>query len=371
MSEPEANINVDVSRRDLMKAMGQGLAAGALAGGSLVTGQAANAQEAAAGSAGAASAAPDPMIVRTLPASGDTVPAIGLGTFLTFDRIPGAPRDELKEVVRTYWDGGARMIDTSPLYGTAEYSVGAFTSELGISQQVLLSNKIWSTGEFAGDESHALRSLEQSKGRLWREQIDIMHCHSLTNVDAIVPILRAWKKEGHIRYVGVTYHDNLYHDALASWIERGVVDFVQVNYSIFNRGAENRVLPAAADKSVGVLVNMPLEKARLHKIVDGHTLPDFAGEFGAENWSQFFLKWVISNPIITCALPSTSNPEHARENIGALRGPLPDQAMRQRMIRHMETIPGFADIGKMPWYPDKAYDGTIRRAQSQIRARAA
>ncbi|MEY9101433.1 aryl-alcohol dehydrogenase-like predicted oxidoreductase [Sinorhizobium fredii] len=353
------------SRREVMKAMSLGVAMGTLASGSLV-----GAAPAAAQSSTGTNAGMGPLATRTLPRSGDTVPAIGLGTFLTFDRLPGAQRDDLREVIRTYWDGGARVIDTSPLYGTAEYCVGAFASSLGITDQVILSNKVWSTGEFAGDESHAIRSLEQSMGRLWRNQIDIMHCHSLTNVDNVVNILRAWKKEGQIRYVGVTHHENLYHDALASWIERDVVDFVQVNYSIFNRHAEERVLPAAAERGVGVLVNMPLEKARLHKVVEGRSLPDFAREFGAETWSQFFLKWVIANPAITCALPSTSNPDHARENIAALTGPLPDAAMRDRMVRHMETIPGFNDIAKMPWYPDKTYEGTIRRAQVNLRARS-
>jgi diketogulonate reductase-like aldo/keto reductase len=271
--------------------------------------------------------------------------------------------------MKTYWEGGARLFDTSPLYGTAEYTVGAFAADLGITNQMVVSNKIWSTGEFLADESHAVRSLEQSKGRLWRDRIDIMHCHSLTNVDIIVNILRAWKKEGHIRYVGISHHEDLYHEPLASWIERDIVDFVQVNYSIFNRSAEKHVLPAAAEHGVGVLVNMPLEKARLHKVVAGRPLPDFAKEFGAETWSQFFLKWVISNPVVTCTLPSTSDPDHARENVAAMTGSLPDPAMRERMVQYMENIPGFNDIAKMSWYPEKTYEGAILRSQAEIRAR--
>ncbi len=363
LTNKPSETDTNASRRDVIKAMGLGIAAGALTSGTLLATGPAAAQE------NASSPQTGTPATRKLPRTNDTVPAIGLGTFLTFDIIPGQPRDNLREVLKTYWEGGARVVDTSPLYGTAEYSVGDFATSLGINDEVFFSNKIWSTGEYVADESHALRSLEQSKGRLWRDRIDVMHCHSLTNVDAIVPILQAWKKEGHIRYIGVTHHENLYHEALASWINRGNIDFVQVNYSIFNREAEKRVLPAAADKGIGVLINMPLEKARLHKVVEGQRLPDFAKEFGAENWAQFFLKWVISNPLVTCALPSTSNPAHARENIGALRGPLPDQAMRQRMIRHMETIPGFADIARMPWYPDKKYEGVIRRAQAGARAR--
>jgi diketogulonate reductase-like aldo/keto reductase len=214
------------------------------------------------------------------------------------------------------------------------------------------------------------RSLELSEGRLWRERIDLMQCHSLVNVDVILPYLRAWKKEGRIRYTGVTHFENRYLAILASWVERGNLDFVQVNYSIFNRQAEERVLPAAAELGTAVLTNMPFEKARLFKVVEGRPLPDFAKEIGAENWAQFFLKWVVSHPAVTCALAATSTPDHAAQNTGALRGPLPDREMRARMVRHMETIRGFDRIAQMPWYPDKRYPGIIGRSQSELRARA-
>jgi diketogulonate reductase-like aldo/keto reductase len=320
--------------------------------------------------ADAAPPATGPLITRTIPKTEETLPAIGLGTFLTFDTIPGQKRDHLREVVRQYWEAGARVVDTSPLYGTGEITVGDFATALGINNELFIANKIWSTGEYLADESHARRSLVQSLGRLWRERIDLMQCHSLVNVDAIVPYLRAWKKEGRIRYAGVTHHENAYMDVLASWIERGDLDFVQVNYSIFNRQAEERVLPTAADRGVAVLVNMPLEKARLHKVVEGRPLPEFAQEIGATNWAQFFLKWVVSHPAVTCALPSTSNPDHATENVGALRGPLPGREMRARMVQHMETISGFDRIAEMPWYPDKRYPGVIGRSQSELRARS-
>ena len=147
----------------------------------------------------------------------------------------------------------------------------------------------------------------------------------------------------------------------ADWVERGEVDFVQLHYSIHTRAAEDRILRAVLDKGVAVLVNMPLEKARLHKIVENRPLPDFAKEFGANNWAQFFLKWVISHPAVTYAIPATSNPEHQTENNGALLGDLPDAAIRERMVKYMETIPGFDKLASMPWYPGKNYDGTIRR----------
>ncbi len=310
------------------------------------------------------------VITRKLPKTGETLTALGLGTFLTFDTLPGQKRDHLKEVTQRYWDGGVRVLDTSPLYGTGETTVGDFVSGLGANEQLFMANKLWTTGEFLADDSHARRSIEQSQQRLWRERMDLIQCHSLVNVDVVVPMLNVWKKEGRTRFVGVTHHENIYHPVLASWIERGNVDFVQVNYSIFNRGAEDTVFAAAQNRGVGVFVNMAMEKGRLHKVVDGKPLPAFAKEFGAENWAQFFIKFVMSHPAVTTCLTATASPAHAAENVGALRGPLPDSAMRARMVQHMESLPGFADIGKMPWYPDKRYPGIIGRSQAELRARA-
>lgn len=320
----------------------------------------------AAGAAGAVSRA-QPIITKTIPRTNEALPAIGLGTYQTFDVIPGDPRDNIREVMRRFWEGGGRIVDTSPLYGTGEISVGDFATALGINRELFIANKIWSTGKYLADDSHALASLEQSMQRLWRNKIDVLQVHSLVNVAQIVPIIRGWKQEGLVRYVGVTHHQLAYFGLLADWIERGNLDFVQVHYSIHTRLAEERILPAAADRGVAVLVNMPFEKARLFKVVEGHPLPDFAKEIGASNWAQFFLKWIISHPAVTCAIPATTNPDHETENIGALRGPLPDREMRTRMVRHMETIPGFDRLADMPPYPGKTFNGIIRRAQSRRR----
>jgi diketogulonate reductase-like aldo/keto reductase len=312
-----------------------------------------------------------PAAIKPAGRTGETLTRLGLGTFLTFDLLPGAKRDALREVTRTYVEAGVRVVDTSPLYGTGETSAGDFLSAMNMTDQMFIANKIWSTGDFLADESHALQSFEQSQSRLWRERFDLIQCHSLVNVDVVVPMLRAWKKEGRTRFIGVTHHENDYHNVLAGWIERGEVDFVQVNYSIANRGAEERVFRAAADRGAGVFINMALEKGRLHKLVGDRPLPDFAREIGAENWAQFFLKYAMSHPAVTTVLCATSNPAHAAENVGALRGPLPDAALRARMVRHMESIPGFDNLVRMPWYPDKQamYQGLIRRSQADIRQR--
>jgi diketogulonate reductase-like aldo/keto reductase len=311
------------------------------------------------------------VITRALPGTDERVPAIGLGSFITFDTLPGASRRHVHEVVRRHWRAGGRVFDVSPLYGSAEVNLGEAARRLRIDEAMFLCNKVWSTGEFAWDDSHAERSLVQSVERLSRDRpIDVMQVHSLTNVDVMVPLLRAWKREGRIRRVGITHHEPIYFDALADWIERDVVDVVQVHYSIHTRAAEERVIPAAVDRGVAVLVNMPLEKARLHAIVAGRPLPDFARDVGMRSWAEFFLKWVIANPAVTCALPATSNPDHVVENVRAMRGALPDPDLRARMVAHMETIPGFATLAQTPWYPGKAYRGLVTRAQAAILARA-
>lgn len=306
------------------------------------------------------------VLTRTLPRTGEQVTALGLGTFLTFDLKPGDRRDALRQVFERYVAAGGRVVDTSPLYGSAEVTVGQFMGEFDGSDDMFLANKVWATGDYLGDESHAEESFRQSRMRTWRDTINLMQCHSITNAPVIIPLMKAWKQEGLIRHVGVTHHESAAQEQLLAIVERDDVDFIQTNYSIFNRDAEKRLLPAAADKGVGVLINLPLEKARLIKVVEGQPLPEFAQEFGAASWAQFFLKWVMAHSAVTSVLCGTSNPDHMSDNVQAMAGPLPDERMRARMVAHMETIPGFGSIGTMPWYPGKAnmYHGLIREAQA-------
>lgn len=343
------------SRRTVLKAMGLGAATAAFTplalGSSQTQGQTEQASQNQT----------SPILTKEIPRTQEQIPAIGMGTFLTFDVLENQPRDPIQQAMRRFWEGGGRLIDVSPLYGRSEVNVGEFAAALGITSNLFITNKIWATGEYLGDDSHALRQLEQSMQRLSRDQIDAMQVHSLVNVEMVVPLLQEWKQEGRIRYLGVTHHDlPLYSAPIARWIENGDLDFVQVRYSIFERGVEERILPAAAEQGTAVLVNMPFEKARLFEVVQGQPLPDFASEIGCETWAQFFLKYVISHPAVTCAIPATTNPDHVIENLGALRGSLPDQEMRTRMVRHMESIPGFDNLAQMPWYPGKQFNGLVR-----------
>jgi aryl-alcohol dehydrogenase-like predicted oxidoreductase len=313
----------------------------------------------------------DSMIRKNVPGTEISLPAVGLGTFQTFDAQPEHARSVRVDVLRRYWEAGGRVVDVSPLYGLAEENIARYAVPAGIQNDLFLTNKIWSTGDHLWDESHALRSLDTSMRRLSRTKpLDVVQCHSLVNVETIVPILHAWKAEGRIGGLGVTHHDPAYFGPLSRWVQTGDVDFVQTRYSIAERSAEEHVLPAAADNGVAVLANMPLEKGRLHQLVGDRPLPDFVGDLGIRTWSQYFLKWVISHPAVTVALAATSVPEHAADNMEACRGPLPDAAMRAKMVEHMQSIPGFDQVTRQPWYPEKRYPGVVNRAMAAIQARS-
>jgi diketogulonate reductase-like aldo/keto reductase len=347
-----------VSRRSALGLLGFGAAAAALMPTLSKTAQAQSQTQTQ--SSPPARNQPSQIITKEIPRTKEKLPAIGLGTFMTFDVLANQPRDRLQQVMRRFWDAGGRLVDTSLLYGMSEVNVGEFASTLGLTNDLFITNKAWATGEYLGDPSQAQRQFEQSLKRLSRDRIDVMQVHSLVNVDAILPLLKAWKKEGKIRYVGVTHHDPLYFAALEKWIENGDLDFVQLRYSIRQRGVEDRILPAAAARGTAVLANMPFEKARLFALVKGQPLPDFASEIGCENWAQFFLKYVISHSAVTCAIPATTNPDHVAENMGALRGSLPDSTMRTRMVRQMESLPGFDNLLQTSWYPGKNFNGLVR-----------
>ncbi|MBD2777835.1 aldo/keto reductase [Iningainema tapete] len=300
------------------------------------------------------------LITKEIPRTKERVPAIGLGTFLTFDVLSNQPRDNIKQVMRRFWNAGGRMIDVSPLYGMSEVNVGEFARALGITNNLFIANKIWATGEYLGDRSQAQQQYEQSLQRLLRDRLNLLQVHTLVNVDIILPLIKEWKQAGKIRYVGVTHHEMpLYSPAMLKWIEEGDLDFVQIRYSILERGAEERILPAAAERGTAVLANMPFEKARLFQLVQSQQLPDFAREIGCENWAQFFLKYVISHPAVTAAIPATTNPDHVAQNMGALKTALPDRAMRARMVKYMESLPGFDKLAQTPPYPGKQFTGLV------------
>lgn len=298
-------------------------------------------------------------IMRAIPKTGEMIPAVGLGTFETFDIMPGEQRGHIREVVRRFYEAGGRVIDTSPLYGMSEVSVGDFITELGIADEIFITNKTWTTGEWLSDNSHSEAQFRRSAERLWRNRMDVQQVHSLENHDQVLHLLRQWKDQGRVRYIGATQWSAEYYDTLERLVRTGNLDFIQVNYTIFSRQAEERLFPACIDNGVAVQVNIPFEKARLFTCVAGREVPGFAADFGAESWAQFFLKFAISHPAVTVVIPATSNPDHLTDNMGALYGDLPDPDLRRRMVAHMMELPEFANTLKGPPYPGKSYGGVV------------
>jgi diketogulonate reductase-like aldo/keto reductase len=273
----------------------------------------------------------DAILRKSIPATGESLPAIGLGTWQTFDVGTGqSSREPLKAVLREFVRLGGSVIDSSPMYGKSESVAGDLAAELGVHKQLFLATKVWTSGRAAG-----IRQMEDSFKHLRTERMDLMQVHNLLDYRSHLATLRQWKEQGKVRYIGVTHYTASAHDELARVLTSEDLDFVQINYSIAEREAERRLLPLAAQKRIAVLANRPLAAGGLFSRVRGKSLPAWAKEIGCASWAQFFLKFVISHPAVTCAIPATSKIEHLVDNMRAGIGPLPDAATRERMSRHL------------------------------------
>ena len=284
--------------------------------------------------AAAAAAAPvraaraEPLLVRRIPSSGERLPAVGLGTWRTFDVGAGAAeRAPLKEVLGAFVAVGGRVVDSSPMYGAAESVVGDLASELGVAETLFLATKVWTSGREPG-----VTQMEQSFRRLRARRLDLMQIHNLLDWRTQLRTLRDWKAAGRLRYIGVTHYTAGAYDELERVLRAEPLDFVQVNYSIGEREAERRILPLARDRGVAVLVNRPFAEGGLFQRVRGQPLPPWAADLGAESWAQLFLKWILAHPAVTCAIPATSRREHLQDNMKAGTGALPDAATRERLV---------------------------------------
>ena len=275
-----------------------------------------------------------PLLKRTIPRSGEQVPAVGLGTYQTFDVGSGASaRAGVKEVLRRFVELGGRVVDSSPMYGNAETAVGDLAAELGVQKSLFLATKVWTDGRDAG-----IRQMRTSFQRLRTDRIDLMQVHNLVDLQTHMATLREWKKAGKIRYLGIThYHAGAYNE-LEQLVKTKEFDFVQFNYSIGEREAEQRLLKVSADSGTAVLVNRPFAQAGLFTKVRGKPLPAWAAEFDCESWAQFFLKYILAHPAVTCVIPATRNPSHLLDNMRAGIGRLPNAEMRRRMVEHMEQL---------------------------------
>ena len=264
---------------------------------------------------------------RVIPSSDEKLPPIGLGTWQTFDVGEGeAERSPLKEVLKEFSALGGKLIDSSPMYGQSEEVAGDLIEELQLRKSLFIATKVWISGKEAG-----VRQMEESMKKLKAPVIDLMQVHNLLDVKDHLDTLNAWKHDGRIRYLGVTHYNAGGHEAVMKVLESESVDFVQINYSLGEREAEERLLPMAKDRGVAVIVNRPFAGGNLFAKLCEKPLPDFAKEIGCTSWAQLMLKFIISHPSVTCAIPATSKVKHLRDNMGALQGPLPDAGMRKRI----------------------------------------
>ena len=278
----------------------------------------------------------DEMNLRPIPSTGERLPVIGLGTWQTFDVSPNSAEAEVRrEVLKQFYETGGRAVDSSPMYGRAEGLVGELARDLKISDQLFLATKVWTRGRENGVEQ-----MQQSARRLRRHIIDLMQVHNLVDVDTHLITLRTMKSQGLIRYIGVTHYTEAAYDRIMALMRsRGQpLDFVQFNYNIAARQAEKRLLPLAADLGVATMINEPFEKGTLFRTVRGRKLPEWAKEFDCESWAQFFLKYIVSHPAVTCAIPATANPEHVVDNTRSGYGRLPDAAARKKMAAYVDSL---------------------------------
>ncbi len=276
----------------------------------------------------AAFGATSAMRTRAIPSTGESLPVIGLGTSRVFDvGADAAVRARRRQVLTTLFEAGGSVIDSSPMYGRAEAVVGDELAALGKRDSAFLATKVWTRGRHEG-----IAQMEQSLRRFRTRRIDLMQVHNLVDLDTQLATLRAWKAAGRIRYLGITHWTRGSLDDLAAIVARESLDFVQFAYSIAARDAERRLLPLCAERGVATLINRPYVNGALFRRARGHAVPAWAAaELGCASWGQFFLKFILGHPGVTCVIPGTGKPKHARDNVGAGRGAVADPAQRRRM----------------------------------------
>jgi len=268
-----------------------------------------------------------PVITRAIPHSGEKLPVVGLGTAVSFPSADESQRAKLKAVIDALVSGGGTLIDTASTYGNAESVIGEIVAASGVRTKIFLATKIEVRAAKAGADE-----FERSLQRLRTDKVDLLQLHNVSRSNQSLAQFRDWKAAGRCRYIGVTSTFEGDYGAMEAIIRREKPDFVQVDYSMDNRGAEKRVIPAAAEVGAAVLTALPLGRTSLFRAVKGKPLPDWTKDFDAATWGQFFLKFLLGNPQITAVIPGTGNAEHMADNLGAARGRMPDAKQRERML---------------------------------------
>jgi diketogulonate reductase-like aldo/keto reductase len=273
-------------------------------------------------------------LTSAIPSSGERLPVIGMGSWITFNVGSDEKlRAGRLEVLKSFFTTGGALIDSSPMYGSSEDVIGYCLKRIADRQALFAATKVWTLSKWLG-----VRQMEESE-RLWGQaRFDLMQIHNLLDWETHLETLNEWKAGGRLRYSGITTSHGRRHRELAEIISKEPFDFVQFTYNIADREAEKRLLPLAAERGIAVIANRPFRRGELPDRLSRHPLPAWAGEIDCGNWPQFLLKFIVSHPAVTCAIPATSRVEHMRENMGACRGRLPDAAMRKRMISHVEDL---------------------------------
>ena len=268
------------------------------------------------------------MITRLVPSSGEMIPVIGLGTWQTFDvGNSSTERKPLEDVISTFVELGGKLVDYSPMYGRSEHVVGDLIDKLKIREKLFIATKVWISGREAG-----VAQMNDSMEKMRARPLDLMQVHNLLDVETHLKTLSEWKKEKRVRYVGITHYTARAHEDVMRVMRAHTLDFVQINYSVGEREAEERLLPLALERGIAVIVNRPFATGALLKRLQKKTLPAWAAEIGCDSWAQVLLKFVVSHPAVTCAIPATSSIVHLRDNMKAGAGPLPDAKLRQRIV---------------------------------------
>ncbi len=271
---------------------------------------------------------------RPIPSTGETIPCMGLGTSRTFNAgTSDEQRAPLKDVLRLFHEMGGTVLDTAPSYGNAEIVSGDLMRDLGIRSDLFVATKVRTRGQAEGVEQ-----MEASLHRLQTERVDLMQVHNLMDIQTQLPTVRQWKEQGRVRYTGMTTSSRRQYKDFERWMKSETLDFVQLDYSIGQREAAERLLPLAAERGMAVMVNRPFMRGRLFQNTQGQVLPEWCAEFDCAIWGQFFLKYVLSHPAVTVVIPATSKPDHLRDNMAAGLGRLPDEAMRKRMEGLIDAI---------------------------------
>lgn len=282
----------------------------------------------------AAPEAQSPLLTKLIPSTGESIPAIGLGTDAFYRSEQAAIREEIERMVQL----GGTVIDTSSDYGDSETLIGEAVTASNLRTRLFLATKLTASGGLLGLGVGGDASFRRSLQRLRTDRVDLLQVHNLDGVDALMPMMQRWKQEGRARYLGATVSVGWQHDALVKALRRYRLDFIQVDYSIDDRDAERTIFPTALERQVGVLVNLPLGRASLISQARGKPLPPWAADLAISSWSQFFLKYVISHPAVTCAIPGSTKVAHLQDNQMAARAPLPDASARVRMERYWRSL---------------------------------